>query len=41
MSYLIGAIVGIFGGGAISYFLIQTLYKNKVKEANDKADNTV
>ena len=41
MSPIVWIIVGLLGGGGFGYFLTQTLYKNKVKEANDKADITL
>ena len=41
MSEVLWILIGLFGGGGISYFVTQTLYKNKVKEANDKADITI
>lgn len=41
MSPIIGIILGVLLGGGASYFVIQSLFKSKVKEANDKADITV
>ncbi|HMT53032.1 MAG TPA: ribonuclease Y [Saprospiraceae bacterium] len=41
MSPIIGIILGIVFGGGASYFVIQALFKSKVKEANDKADITI
>ncbi|MBK8888263.1 MAG: ribonuclease Y [Saprospiraceae bacterium] len=41
MSPIIGIILGIVFGGGASYFVIQSLFKSKVKEANDKADITI
>ena len=41
MSPIIGIILGIVLGGGASYFVIQALFKSKVKEANDKADITI
>lgn len=41
MSPIIGIILGVVIGGGASYFVIQSLFKSKVKEANDKADITV
>lgn len=38
---ILWGIIGLAGGGVLSYFVTQTLYKNKVKEANDKADITI
>ncbi|MBK8518668.1 MAG: ribonuclease Y [Saprospiraceae bacterium] len=41
MDALLWIVIGLVGGGGFSYFVTQTLYKNKVKEANDKADITL
>ena len=41
MDALLWIVIGLVGGGGLSYFVTQTLYKNKVKEANDKADITL
>jgi len=41
MDALLWAVLGIVGGGGFSYFIVQTMYKSKVKEANDKADITL
>jgi len=41
MSPIIGIILGIVLGGGASFFVIQALFKSKVKEANDKADITI
>lgn len=41
MSPIIGVILGVVFGGAVSYIVIQALFKSKVKEANDKADITI
>jgi ABC-type antimicrobial peptide transport system permease subunit len=41
MSPIIGIILGIVLGGGASYFVIQALFKSKVKDANDKADITL
>ena len=35
------AIAAFIGGGGLYHLVSQTLYKNKVKEANDKADITI
>jgi ribonucrease Y len=37
----IGILIGLLIGAGGGYFLIQTLFKQKVKEANDKADITI
>ena len=37
----IGIMIGLLIGAGGGYFLIQTLFKQKVKEANDKADITI
>lgn len=41
MLIILGIIGGIILGGAIGYFLVQTLLKSKINEANDKADITI
>lgn len=41
MSSIIGIILGIVLGGGTSYFLVQSIFKSKVKDANDKADITL
>lgn len=41
MSPIIWIIAGLVGGGSVSYFITQTLFKNKIKEANDKSDLTL
>jgi ribonuclease Y len=41
MSTVLLAIVAFIGGGGLYHLVSQTLYKNKVKEANDKADITI
>lgn len=37
----IGLIVGLLAGSGAGYFIMQTFFKQKVKEANDKADITI
>ncbi|MFZ1704037.1 MAG: ribonuclease Y [Saprospiraceae bacterium] len=37
----IGLLIGVLAGGGVSYFLIRTLFQNKLKEANNKADITL
>jgi ribonuclease Y len=41
MSTVLLAIAAFIGGGGLYHLVSQTLYKNKVKEANDKADITI
>jgi len=41
MSPILGIVLGILFGGGASYFLVQSIFKTKVKEANDKADITL
>ncbi|MFZ1750161.1 MAG: ribonuclease Y [Saprospiraceae bacterium] len=41
MDWIVMLLVCSVVGGGLSYLVIQTLYKNKVKEANDKADITL
>jgi len=41
MGSIIGVILGIIIGGGAGYFIIQTAFKSKINEANDKADITL
>lgn len=41
MSSIIGIILGVILGGGAGYFIIQTAFKSKINEANDKADITL
>ncbi len=41
MSSIIGIILGVILGGGAGYFIIQTAFKSKINEANDKADITI
>ncbi len=41
MSTIVAIIIGLLAGGGVGYFLTQTLFNNKVKEANNKADLTL
>jgi len=37
----IGLLIGVLAGGGVSYFMIRTLFQNRLKEANNKADITL
>ena len=41
MSAILWIIIGLVGGGGFGYVITQSLYKGKIREANDKADITL
>jgi ribonuclease Y len=41
MSTIVAIIIGLLAGGGVGYFLTQTFFNNKVKDANNKADLTL
>lgn len=41
MSTIIAIVIGLIAGGGVGYFITQTLFQSKVKDANSKADLTL